>query len=131
MARLLRQPLTWMVVAECAVVAALVLVSWRVIFDPAVAGTPPTDLVPAPVSSPGTLPKLPALDVTPPAARGPLPGLNISPDFWRTRLRILNADTAAFEALEWRLTHAVIQTVRGYVVSVILPAIRKAERRGG
>jgi len=118
-----------MVFAECVVMAALVVVAWRMFSELAPAAGSPLDVLPAPVASPGALPTVPVVAGMPPAARGPLPGLNVSPEFWRTRLHILNAGTAAFEALEWRLTRAVVKTVRVYLDSVILPAIRQAERR--
>ena len=126
---LIRRPLTWMIVAECVVAAALVVVAWRMLSEPTTTPGSPLDVFPAPLASPGALPTVPVVAGMPPTARGPLPGLNVSPEFWRTRLHILNAETAAFEALEWRVTRAVIKTVRGYVDSVILPAIRQAERR--
>ena len=39
MRNLLRKPLPWMVLAECAVVAALLLVAWHLIANPPVPGS--------------------------------------------------------------------------------------------
>src|SRR6266849_3212532 len=61
---------------------------------------------------------------------GPFPGLNLGVGFWRGRLGSLNRDEAAFEALEWRVTHAVMAAAHDYLETVVLPAVRRAERGG-
>lgn len=120
-----------MIVAECAVVAALLLVAWHVIAS-----------APAPVS--GALLTMPPAEATPadtalPAAgvpaggvniHGPLPGLNVGVAFWRLRLGSLNRDQAAFEALEWRITRTVMDAARDYLETVVIPAVRHAEGGG-
>lgn len=127
MRSLLRQPLTWMVLAECVVMAALLLVGWRIVAG-ASPGAPYSWLLPS-VDRPAASPPLLSPLVPPAAARGPLPGLNVDPGFWRKRLSELNRDTSSIEALEWKIAHAVITTARGYLETVILPAVERAERR--
>lgn len=131
MRRLIRAPLTWMVVAECVVVVALILVAWH-----ALAGARPQS---GPLSFPFASAEASPADTALPAAgvpavgaqtRGPLPGLNVAISFWRERLASLNRDQAAFEALEWRITHAVMDAARDYLETVVLPSVRRAEGGG-
>jgi hypothetical protein len=130
MRRLVRAPLTWMIVAECAVVGALLLVAWHVIAGVAAPG-PQTPLVfPAVEASPAET-ALPEAGVPAGAnTHGPPPGLNVASAFWRLRLAGLNRDQAEFEATEWRITHAVMETARDYLETVVLPAVRRAEGGG-
>ncbi len=132
MRRLVRAPLTWMIVAECVIVGTLLLVAWHVIAG-AAAPRPA-----APLTFPAAVEASPA-DTALPAARvpaggaithGPPPGLNVGIAFWRLRLASLNRDQADFEALEWRITHAVMEAARNYLESVVLPAVRHAEGGG-
>jgi hypothetical protein len=60
-----------------------------------------------------------------------LPGLNVDPAFWRKRLTGLNQAEAQFEALEWRIIHSAMETVRTYVETVVIPAIEQAEKGRG
>ena len=128
MRRLIRAPLTWMIVAECAVVSVLILVAWHVIASATTQAPPVPFSFPAAEASPADT-ALPALGMPVVGAntRRPLPGLNVGIDFWRQRLRSLNRDEAAFEALEWRITHTVMDTARDYLETVVLPSIRHAE----
>ena len=132
MRNLIRSPLTWMVAAELAVVGALVVLAWNVVASaahaspPALTGISASD-VPADAASP--LPQLPDLKMTP--VRGPLPGLNVDPNFWRARLGSMNADQASLERLEWAIVRDAEQAAQDYLESVVLPAIRHAERAGG
>ena len=127
MRKLVRSPLAWMIGAEVVVVAALVAVAWQVV---ASAGHPAS--LPAPVVAPGPtddaspLPELPAFNPVNP--RGPLPGLNVDPSFWRDRLRHVNEDQAYLEQLEWRIVRSAEDAVQHYLETVVLPAIRRAER---
>jgi hypothetical protein len=132
MRNLVRKPLTWMILAECAVVAALVMVAWHLIATAAV----PQVLMP-----PGVAPSVPAGQAMGPVATDPLaksksrdrtllPGLNVDANFWRTRLAQLNRDQTAFEQLEWRLVHAAMDAAHRYVESVVIPSIARAERGG-
>jgi hypothetical protein len=127
MRRLVRAPLTWMVVVECAVVGALILVAWHALGG-AVAQGAAAPLFPPAAASPASSPLRGAGAPAPgPATRGPAPGLNVGIGFWRLRLGSLNRDEAAFEALEWRITHAVMEAARDYLQTVVLPAVRVAE----
>ena len=129
MRNLLRKPLTWMVIGECAVVAALFILAWHLI-----AGVPATDFsLPPPVASP--LPQagdasgpVASRVKSPPKQRQLLPGLNVDAGFWRIRLAELNQGQAEFEMLEWRLVHSAMDAAHRYVESVVLPSIARAER---
>jgi hypothetical protein len=131
MKRAMRRPLMWMVAAEVAVVVALIAVTWH---ELAAAGAAPAPLfLPAPASADDTsVPNIPADALTPPSAVADrlLPGLNVDPAFWRTHLTALNGAEAQFEALEWRIIHSAMDTVRRYVNTVVFPALERAERRG-
>jgi hypothetical protein len=130
MRNLLRKPLVWMIVAECAVVAVLILVAWHwVAASSAAAAGPPAISLPA--AAPDTSPAAssPAAPKPPKVARQ-LPGLNIDSDFWRTRLGELNRDQAAFEVLEWRIVHSAMDAIQRYTESVVLPSVERAARGG-
>jgi hypothetical protein len=133
MRRFVRAPLLWMVLAEIAIVGALILVALHAIAGASASGAPAPFRFPFPAataSPPDTA--LPAVGVPVADAntRGPAPGLNVGIDFWRSRLGSLNRDQAEFEALEWKLTHAVMDAARDYLETVVLPAVRRAETGG-
>lgn len=117
-----------MVLVEGAVVGALILVAWHAIAGASASGPPSRFTFPPALASPADA-ALP--DVGVPAAnagtRGPAPGLNLAVDFWRLRLGTLNRDQAEFEALEWKITHTVMDAARDYLETVVLPAVRRAE----
>ena len=120
-----------MVAAEIVVVGALIAVAWNVV---ASAGRPvaaPAVVeAPAPADDAGSgLPQIPQVDVRP--LKGPLPGLNLDPLFWRQHLGSLNADQAYLEQLEWRIVRDAELAVSQYLETVVLPAIRHAEQAGG
>ncbi|MEO8745185.1 MAG: hypothetical protein ABI334_01290 [Candidatus Dormiibacterota bacterium] len=127
MRKLLRKPLTWMVVAECFLMAVLFVLVWNMAASAAVhhaaSAAPAPDATTDVAASP--LPAVPATD--PPASRGPLPGLNVDPGFWRTRLRELNGDQVFFEQLEWRIVHSATNAMKDYIESVVMPAVVHAE----
>jgi hypothetical protein len=133
MRRLIRAPLLWMVLAEIAVVGALILVAWHAIAGASASGAPgpftlpfqPAKSSPADTALPAA--GVPVADTNP---RGPAPGLNVGIGFWRGRLASLNRHQAEFEALEWKLTHAVMDAARDYLETVVLPAVRRAEGGG-
>lgn len=131
MRNLLRKPLPWMVLAECAVVAALLLVAWHLIVNPPAPGSSVPALASAPAESgEAGVPALPgAAGLSTPHVSPTLPGLNFQATFWRMRLAELNRGQAAFEALEWKLVHSAMDSARRYVESVVLPSITRAERR--
>jgi len=128
MRSLLRKPLTWMVLAECVVMASLLVVGWRIVADASPGTAAYTWLLPG-VDKPAASPPLLSPIEPPAAARGPLPGLNVDPYFWRKRLADLNRDTSSIEALEWKIASAVMTTARSYLETVVLPAIERAELR--
>jgi hypothetical protein len=128
MRRLVRAPLTWMVMAEVVVVGALIAVAWHA-FAGATSSSaadplsfPPAAASPADTALPGA-----GVPVAEGSTRGPVPGLNLGIGFWRLRLGTLNRNEAAFEALEWRITHAVMSAAHDYIETVVLPAVRRAE----
>jgi hypothetical protein len=131
MRNLLRSPLTWMVIAEFVVVGALIVVVWNVVGATRPAFASPSLALPASngdTSSP--LPDLPVTGV--PGPHGPLPGLNLDSAFWRLRLEQLNRDQVVFEKLEWRIIHNAMGAMQRYLETVVLPAIKEAEKaRGG
>ena len=129
MRHLIRKPITWMVAAEVVVVAALVVASWYFL-----AGTRPTSELPAlhlPSSSEpaDTAARVPPNALAPPqpSAVPLLPGLNVDPAFWRTRLEVLNGAQAQFEELEWRIVRSAMDSMRRYIETVVLPSIERAE----
>lgn len=128
MRNLLRKPLTWMVIGEVAVVAALFVLAWHL-----VAGVPAPAFSLPPVTSPSPQ----AGDASGPVAsrvkaqptQGPLlPGLNLDASFWRIRLAELNQGQVEFEMLEWRLVHSAMDAAHRYLESVVLPSITRAEK---
>jgi hypothetical protein len=128
MRNLLRKPLTWMVLAEFAVVAALFMVAWHLLATMQVQGFPsPPAVSPLPQAGDPTGPVASAV-TTPPEPLPLLPGLNVDAAFWRTRLAELNRGEAEFEVLEWRLVHSAMDAAHRYVQSVVIPSITQAER---
>ena len=131
MLKLIRSPITWMVGAEVVVVGALIGLAWHVVASsgksvlspPAVVASGPADETSSP------LPQLPVSN--PLSMRGPLPGLNADPLFWRDRLAHLNADQVYLEQLEWRIVHSAEDAAQHYLDNVVLPAIRRAEHAAG
>jgi hypothetical protein len=120
-----------MVLVEGAVVGALILVAWHAIAGASASGPPSPFAFPIAAASPADT-ALPAegVPVAGAGTRGPAPGLNVGIDFWRARLGGLNRDQAEFEALEWKITHTVMDTARDYLETVVLPAVRRAEVGG-
>ena len=130
MRKVLRSPLTWMVVVELVIVSALVAVAWTVVASasrPALA----SPSLPLPDATGDEGPPLPEIPAVTPGRRGPLPGLNVDSHFWRTRLAELNRDEALFVQLEWRIVHSAMDAIKRYVESVVVPAIQRAEHAGG
>jgi hypothetical protein len=129
MRRLLRKPLTWMVLGECVVVVALIVVAWNVVGavtqGSGAASVAQPSLTTA--GSPATpTPAMPSMVRH--AGHGQLPGLNLDSAFWRARLGQLNRDQVFFEQLEWRIVHSAMDAVNRYVETVVLPSITRAER---
>jgi hypothetical protein len=129
MRNLLRQPLTWMVIAECIVVALLIVVVWNVVASAAMqhSGVAPIQAADAPaVASSSPLPDLTAVEGH--ASPALLPGLNLDARFWQVRLNQLNRDQVFFEQLEWRVVRSAMDAAQGYLETVVLPSITRAER---
>ena len=91
-----------------------------------VAGAPVQAAPPVTTDDTSPLPDIPGL--TGQRSRGPLPGLNLSSTFWRSRLVELNRDQVLLAQLEWRLVHAAMDAAESYVNDVVLPAVWRAER---
>lgn len=132
MRNLLRKPLPWIVICECAVVAVLAMVAWHMVASrpasPAsgVQAAPPVQQA-GHADSPGPMtPAGKAKIVVHPL----LPGLNVDSSFWRVRLAELNGGEKSFEQLEWKIVHAAMDATRRYVKSVVMPALARAERAG-
>src|ERR1700681_2574855 len=128
MGNLLRKPLTWMVLAEFAVVVALVIVAWRLVAAAGVPAIPALPLVSPPAQAGNPAHVLPADLIPQPKAQDPrlLPGLNVGATFWRARLAELNHGEAAFEVLEWKIVHAAMDAAQRYVESVVLPSVARS-----
>jgi hypothetical protein len=133
MHNLVRNPLTWMLIAELVVVTALVWVAWSAVASVVRPALASPSLPPASAATDGGA-SSPPPDLTAaaqPAERGPAPGLNVDSAFWRTRLDALNRDQVVFEQLEWRITRSAMDAVQRYLDTVVLPSIQRAERPGG
>ena len=131
MRNLIRQPLTWMVIAECIVVTLLIVVVWNVVASAAASTQRTAAPLTVGVATPGASPTAPLPDVvqaTKPAKPVQLPGLNLNSGFWRVRLGQLNSDQVVFEQLEWRLVHSAMGAAQAYLETVVLPSITRAER---
>jgi hypothetical protein len=129
MRNLIRQPLTWMVIAECVVVAMLVVVIWNVVAAAAAqrAAAAPVQVIDSPAAASDS----PLPDVTVgsgPARQIQLPALNVDAQFWRVRLSQLNRDQVFFEQLEWRIVRNAMDAAQGYLETVVLPSITRAEK---
>jgi hypothetical protein len=132
MRNLLQKPLPWMVLAECAIVAALAMVAWHLVTSPpaphmsglTAASPAAQDDGAGSAASTGVFakPKSPV--------RPLLPGLNVDANFWRLRLAELNRGENEFELLEWRIVHSAMDAAKRYVKSVVVPSITRAERAG-
>jgi len=134
MRRLLAKPLTWMVLAEIVVVAAFVAVAWHMVAGVAHTAVEPVVVRPSTAApddgaAPDVSPDL--INPPDPGVAPLLPGLKVDPALWRVRLAGLNEAEAQVEALEWRIVHSAMDTVRRYVDSVVVPAVERAEARSG
>jgi hypothetical protein len=131
MRNLIRQPLTWMVIAECVVVALLLVLVWNLVASAAAHGGASQIQAAVPLAQDSISPQPDLPEMARPAARVQLPGLNFDPDFWRGRLAQLNREQVGLEQLEWRIVHGAMDAAQRYVETVVLPAIVRAERGGG
>jgi hypothetical protein len=131
MHNLLKKPLTWMILAELAVVTALILMTWHLLSAPPGQPTAAPSEASASIASPdATAQASPVVPASSMAVARQLPGLNVDAAFWRLRLVELNRDEAAFEELEWRIVHSAMDTTQRYMESVVLPSVMRSERGG-
>src|SRR4029077_3764217 len=123
MRNLIRQPLTWMVIAECIVVTMLIVVVWNVVASAAAhhVGAPVQAVDVPTVASDSPLPDLTVS--TRQASPVQLPGLNLDARFWQLRLNQLNRDQVFFEQLEWHVVRSAMDAAQGYLETVVLPSI--------
>lgn len=130
---LVRKPLTWMVIAELVVVAALIMVAWSMVASAVRPGLalPSVTAGGAATSDAAASPLPDQTAGVQPAERGPAPALNAGSAFWRSRLEALNHDQVGFEQLEWNLTRTALEAAGRYLETVVLPSIQSAERPGG
>jgi len=129
MRKLLRQPLTWIVIAECVVVAFLLVLVWNLVASAAAQHAGAVTIQAAGPTAQGSDSPRPALpEPARPAGRLQLPGLTLDPGFWRVRLAQLNREQVGLEQLEWRLVHGAMDAAQRYLETVVLPAIVRAER---
>ena len=116
----------WIVLGEIVVMFALFVVSWRVYQahrPVASAGAAiPTALAPA-AGSPLPSPALPSLRPRPTATPAPHQLLGFPIDIGQ-----LNRDQAALERGEDDVLQRIVRAARGYLETVVLPAVRRAER---
>ncbi len=122
----LRQPLFWIVVCEVLMMFALLVVSWRIYQAhrpaPSAGAAIPTALAPAtgsPLSSP------PPASLRPRPAGSPTarPSVTLPIDLGQ-----LNRDQAQLERSETVLLTRIVGAARSYLETVVLPAVRRAER---
>jgi hypothetical protein len=116
----------WIVLGEILVMFALFAVSWRVYQAhrpvPSAGAVLPTALAPAARSPlPGPSPSSPRPHRTATPARASLPSFPID-------LGQLNQDQAELERAETALLTRIVHAARGYLETVVLPTVRRAER---
>jgi hypothetical protein len=129
---LIRQPITWIVVAEVVLVLGFLLAAWRLWEDRQRVATVP---VPIPVPSsprhvPATSPPQPVLAPTPTPYR-PGPGVSSDPAFIARQIQALNKDASAAEAAEWEVARSVMEWARRYFDNSVLPRVEQAARGDG
>jgi hypothetical protein len=134
---LLRPPVVWLVALEAVIVAVLGVASWHAWQ----AGQPPAHAAAAPPAKaaagspvsrrggqppPSAAPSPAAPGVVPQA--GPTPAILSSSDFLSRQMGELNRVEASFEALEWRMTKALVDAIQYYIDHVVLPSLDHAQR---
>ena len=129
MPNLFRQPLTWMILSECAIVAALAMVAWHLIASQPQPHISATSAASPPAQAQAAVPASdPLATQSTSPVRKLLPGLNVDTNFWKRRLSDLNRGENTFEQLEWRLVHSAMDAATRYVKSVVMPSLARAER---
>ena len=116
----------WIVLCEVLLMFALFAVSWRVYQAhrpvPSAGAGSPTALAPA-AGSPAPSESPPSLPANPTAKPGARPLQSFPVDLGQ-----LNRDQAELERAEDALLTSVVHTAAGYLETVVLPAVRRAER---
>lgn len=126
MRNLIRTPLTWLVIAELAVVGGLIVLAWNT-FSGSVRPAAASSAVQPAHADLGTDSPPASLPVVAKRTPGPPPGLNLDSAFWRARLALLNQDQVYLERLEWEIVHAAAVAVERYIQTLVVPAIQRAE----
>jgi hypothetical protein len=119
-----RRPLTWMILAELAVLLALILYTISFIQEHRNnQGTITVQLI-TPTPAPGqSQPANPALPIRQPSApKTANPGHPGGPQ--------LNHDQAQQEGAQWSAIRALTSAAHDYLRQVVLPAVERAESRG-
>src|ERR1700682_2594791 len=130
MRKLLRKPLTWIVIGECLVIGVLLVLVWNAVAASVTRHAIGTQVQAA--EAPARTPLSPLPDVVPatkPAHKAQLPGLNLDAGFWRDRLSQLNREQVILEQIEWRIVHNAMDVIHRYLETVVLSSITRAERR--
>lgn len=137
---LFRPPLVWITIAECILVAAIVVLTLHVwqgrhpsgqaaaqvsaappIPHPSASGLAGGDRERPPVS-PSPAPAGPAVGT------GPPPGTRTDPAFLSRQMVELNRAQAMLADLEWRMTKALVDAMQHYIEHVVLPGIDRSEQ---
>jgi hypothetical protein len=123
----LRQPLFWIVSAEVVVMFALFAVSWRVYESHRSA--PVATLPPAAATTPAPSPSDSGpVARTPPTPPGPGKPTARPPTGFPVNLSQVNSQQASLEKLEEGILARLMEAMRGYLETVVLPAVKRAER---
>lgn len=140
---LFRPPLVWITIAECILVAAIVVLTLHVwqgrhpsaqapaqvaaappISHPSASGLAGGDRQLRPPVSPSPAPA----PAGPARGTGPPPGTRTDPAFLSRQMVELNRAEAALADLEWRMTKALVDGMQSYIERVVLPGIERSEQ---
>ena len=123
----LRQPLFWIVLAEVVLMFVLFAVAWRVYEAHRPAASAGFPLPPSSASPPAAAPT--QRPSPPPSRPSPTPGVaGRKPALFPVDLAALNRDQASLERAEDAVLVELIRSARGYLETVVLPAVRRVER---
>ena len=123
----LRQPLFWIVLAEVVLMFVLFAVAWRVYEAHRPAASAGFPLPPSSASPPAAAPT--QRPSPPPSRPSPTPGVaGRKPALFPVDLAALKRDQASLERAEDAVFVELIRSARGYLETVVLPAVRRVER---
>lgn len=138
---LFRPPLVWVMIADCILVAATVVLTlhvWQGRHPSAqaaaqVAAAPPISHPSASGLAAGNGQLRPPVSPSPAPAgpapsTGPLPGTRTDPAFLSRQMVELNRAEAMLADLEWRMTKALVDGMQYYIEHVVLPGIERSEQ---